>query len=113
MEQLAISLTSFFNNGENPNNEDLPLVMDVDSNHYKGPIWDKYHPMHVTIIPINRRCEPMCYTQEQIPLHITWVKTINYVQGYNAGPTTANQIPNAIERITVHLIETWQNIKTI
>jgi hypothetical protein len=52
-----------------------------------------------------KRCEPSCCTQKQIPLHISWAKTIYSVQGHNAGPTPTNQKPNAIPRISIHLGE--------
>jgi hypothetical protein len=86
----------------NPNNGYLPLVVVVDFKHYRGPIWGKQHPTQVPIIPIQKRCEQSWCTQKQIPLHIAWANTIHSVQGHNAGPTAANQAPNAIQIISVH-----------
>ena len=94
-----------FREGENPNNKDLPLVVVVDFKPYRAPVWDTQNLTHVPIVPVQRRCEPMCCTRKQIPLQIAWAKTIHSIQGHNAGPTAANQSPNAIQRIIVHLGE--------
>jgi hypothetical protein len=94
-----------FRQGENPNEGHLPTVVVVDLKHYRGPIWDKDNPTHVPIVPIQRRCEPMCFTRKKIQLQIAWAKTIHSLQGYNAGTTAKNQTPNAIQRIVIHLGE--------
>jgi hypothetical protein len=94
-----------FREGENPNEGHLPTVVVMDLKHYRGAIWDKDNPTHVPIVPIQRRCEPMCCTRKQRPLQIAWAKTINSLQGHNAGPTAKHQTPNAIQRIVIHLGE--------
>jgi hypothetical protein len=68
-------------------------------------IWDKEHPTHVPMVPIHKRCATSCRTRKQIPLHIAWAKTIHSVQGHTAGPAAANQTPNAIQIIIIHLGE--------
>jgi hypothetical protein len=92
-----------FRQGENPNEGHLPTVVFVDLKHYRRPIWDKDNPTHVPILPIQRRCEPMCCTRKQIPLKIAWAKTIHSLQGHNAGPTGKHQTPNAIQSIVIHI----------
>jgi hypothetical protein len=94
-----------FKQGENPNEGHLPTVVVVDLKHYRGTIWDKDNPTHVPIVPIQRRCEPMCCARKQIPLQIAWAKTIHSLQGHNTGPTTEHQTPNTIQRILIHLGE--------
>jgi hypothetical protein len=94
-----------FRQGENPNEGNLPTVVVVDLKHYRGPIWDKDNPTHVTIVPIKRWCEPMCCTRKQIPLHIAWAKTIHSLQGHNSGPTAKHKTPNDIQSIVIHLGE--------
>jgi hypothetical protein len=47
----------------------------------------------------------MCCTRKQIPLQIPCAKTINSLQGHNAGPTAKYKTPNAIQRIVIHLGE--------
>jgi hypothetical protein len=47
----------------------------------------------------------MCCTRKQIPLQIAWAKKIHSLQGDNVGPTEKHQIPNAIQRILIHLGE--------
>jgi hypothetical protein len=42
-------------------------------------------------------------TWKQIPLHIAWAKTVHSDQAHNTGPTPANQTPNAIQIISIHL----------
>jgi hypothetical protein len=94
-----------FRQGEHPNEGHLPTMVVVDLKHYRGPIWDNDNPTHVPIVPIKRRFEPMCCTRKKIPLQIAWAKTINSLQGHNAGPTAKHQTPNAIQRIVIHLGE--------
>jgi hypothetical protein len=79
------------------------LVVVVDFEHYQGPIYDKQHQTHVSIVPIKKRREPSCCTRKKIHLHIAWEKTIHSVQGHNAGPTVVHQTLNVIKRIVVHL----------
>jgi hypothetical protein len=94
-----------FGQGKNPNEGHLLTVVVVDLKHYSGPVWDEDNPTHVPIVPIQRRCKPMCCTRKHIPRQIAWAKTIHSLQGHNAGPTTKHQIPNAIQRIVIHLVE--------
>jgi hypothetical protein len=94
-----------FKKGENPDEGHLPTVVVVGMKHYRGSIWDEDNPTHVPIVPIQRRCKPMCCTRNQIPLQIAWVKTINSIKGHNAGPTAKHQTPNAIQRIVINLRE--------
>jgi hypothetical protein len=96
---IVTAVNIIFRQVENPNEGHLPTVVVVDLKHYRGPIWDKDNPTHVPIVPIQRRCEPMCCTRKQIPLQIAWAKTIHSLQGHNAGT------PNAIQRIVIHLGE--------
>jgi hypothetical protein len=94
-----------FKEGKNPNEGHLPTVVFVDMKHYRGPIWDEENPTHVPIMPIQRRCKPMCCTRRHIPLQIAWAKNIHSLQVRNASPTAKHQTPNAIQRILIHLGE--------
>jgi hypothetical protein len=49
---IGTVINIFFRQGENPNEVHLPTVVVVDLKHYRGPVWDKYNPTHVTILPI-------------------------------------------------------------
>jgi hypothetical protein len=102
---IGTVVDTIFRQRENPNEGHLPIVVFVDLKHYRGPIWDKDNPTHVPIVPIQRRCEPMCCTRKQIPLQIAWTKTTHSLQGYNASPTAKHQTPNAIQRIVIYLGE--------
>jgi hypothetical protein len=57
-----------FKQGENLNEGHLPTMVVMDLKHYRGPVWDEDNPTHVPLVPIQRRCEPMCCTRKQIPL---------------------------------------------
>jgi hypothetical protein len=70
-----------FREGEHPNEGHLLTVVIVDLKHNRGPIWDNDNPTHVPIVPIQRRCEPMCCKIKQIPLHIAWAKKIIHSRG--------------------------------
>jgi hypothetical protein len=104
---LGTIIDIIFREGENLNDGDLLLVVVVEFKHYRGPIWDKKHPTHVSLVPIKKRCEPSYCTwySENIPLHIAWAKTIHSIGRHNAGPNPANQTPNAIQIIIIHLGE--------
>jgi hypothetical protein len=105
--QLTLGTVSdiIFQERENPNNGNLPLVVVIDFKHYQRPIWDKQQITSDTCTyrSNKKRCEPNCCTWKQKPSHIIWTKTIRSAQGHNAGPTAVNQTPNAIQRIIVHL----------
>jgi hypothetical protein len=51
---LGTVVDIIFQEGENPNDGDLSLVVVVDFKHYRGPIWDKQHPTHVPIVLIKK-----------------------------------------------------------
>jgi hypothetical protein len=102
---ICTVLDIIFRQGENPNEGHLSTVVVVDLKHYRGPIWGKNSPTYVPIVPIQRRCKPMCCTRKQIPLHIAWAKTIHSIQGHNAGPTAKHLTPNVIQIIVIHLGE--------
>jgi hypothetical protein len=94
-----------FSTGKNPNEGHLPTVVVVDLKHYRGPVCDADNPTHVPSVPIQRRCEPMCSTINQIPLQIALAKTMHSLQGHNASPTAKHQTPNDIQRVLIHLGE--------
>jgi hypothetical protein len=100
---LGTVIDIIYKKGENPNNGDLPHVVVVDFKHYRGPIWDEDNPTHVPIVPVKRRCDPMCCSRQQIPLQLAWAKTVHSLQGHNAGPTGKNQTVNSIQRLVIHL----------
>ena len=52
---------------------------------YEGEIWDKDHPTHVPIFPVEKRCHYQCCSRKQIPLEICWAKSLHNFQGSEAG----------------------------
>jgi hypothetical protein len=103
--EIGTVVDIIFLEGKNTNEGHLPTVVVVDLKHYRGPVWDEENSTHVPIVPIQRRCEPMCCTRKQIPLQIASAKTIHSLQGHNPGPTAKHQTPNDIRRIVIHLGE--------
>jgi hypothetical protein len=78
---IGTGVDIIFRQGEHPNEGHLPTVVVVDLKHYRGPVWDNDNPTHVPIVPIQRRCEPMCCTRTQIPLQIAWAKKFIHSRG--------------------------------
>ena len=94
-----------FEDGESPNEGFLPKMVIVDFPQYNGPPWDRTHPTHVPIYPIERRCKGNCCTRIQIPLSVSWAKTIHTFQGQTVGFPTDTKGPFAVRRIIVDVGE--------
>ena len=76
-----------FAKNTSPNDGDLPLYVIVNFPLYKGPAWDKNNPKSIPIPPCETRCKHGCCTRTNIPLDLSFARTIHTFQGLQAGPT--------------------------
>ena len=90
-----------YQDGDNPNDKDLPLYVAVKFENYEGPIWDPQNPKTVPIPVIDIPCgkERQCCKLRTIPLVPAYATTIHKFQGQSAGPTRKGQRPNEVQRI--------------
>jgi len=75
--------------GESPLQGNLPIYVIVKFDEYVGPIWDEKNPCHVPIPPWTAPCEKFCCEIEQIPLQLSFARTLHRFQGVNVGPEHA------------------------
>jgi len=75
--------------GESPLQGNLPIYVIVKFDEYVGPIWDEKNPCHVPIPPWTAPCEKFCCQIEQIPLQLSFARTLHRFQGVNVGPEHA------------------------
>ena len=94
-----------FHTNESPNEGFLPKVVIVDFPQYCGPAWDPNYPTHVPILPLERNCKYNCCKRKQVPLAISWARTIHKQQGQTAGFTTPTKGPYAVKILIVDLGE--------
>ena len=66
---------------------DLPKVVFVQFQKYKGPAFLSSHPQIVPILPIERRIDCLCHQckRTRIPLRLGWGTTIHRCQGMTIG----------------------------
>ena len=91
-----------YNDGESPNNNDLPAYVLVEFSIYFGPVFDPKNKTLVPIVPFTVSCNKcQCCERTFIPLKLAFAKTSHTFQGQNAGPVAKGQPPNAVQRIIV------------
>jgi hypothetical protein len=102
---MGTVLDIVYNEGENPNEGDLPRYVLVRLPSYKGPAFLPNDPKVVPVIPISRSCDrkSRCCRQHYIPLKLCFAKTLHSYQGQNAGPTAPGQPQNPIQRLVIDL----------
>ena len=88
---------------QSPNNGDLPAYVLVDFKAYCGPVFLQDHPTTVPIAPISVKCEHNCCTRTQIPLALSFAKTIHTLQGLSVGPTKPGQRENSIKYLVASI----------
>ena len=84
---------------QSPENRDLPAFVLVDFQHYVGPAFIAKKPTYVPIAPITVRCDYGCCERTQIPLNLSFGKTMHTFQGMSVGPTPCDKPDNSIQCI--------------
>ena len=72
--------------GESPLQGNLPLYVIVKFDEYVGPIWDELNPSHVPIPPMVNLCDKFCCEMGQLPLQLSFARTLHRFQGVSVGP---------------------------
>ena len=72
--------------GESPLQGHLPIYVIVKMDEYVGPIWDEKNPCHVPIPPMKCPCEKFCCEMEQVPVQLSFARTLHRFQGVSVGP---------------------------
>ena len=83
-----------YREGQSPQTNDQPAYVLVNFPTYSGPAFIKEFPTYVPIPPIEIRCDYNCCTRKQIPLNLSFGKTVHTFQGSNVGPTRPGQPVN-------------------
>ena len=71
----------------------------VDFPQYRGPIFIENIPTIAPLVPIETRCDCQCCTRIQMPLKLSFGRTMHTFQGVNVGPTREGQPTNAIQAV--------------
>ena len=85
-----------FKQNKLPNLGHLPLYVLVNFNTYRGPAFISQKPTLVPIAPITVRCDKKCCSRSQIPLGLSFARTIHTLQGISVGPTKPGQPKNSV-----------------
>ena len=89
-----------FQEGQNPQTDDLPEYVIVDFPSYSGPPWIEDKPTLVPIPVVKIPCKKGCCEAHFIPLVLAFARTIHTFQGMEAGPS------KQIKRIVVDVGKT-------
>jgi hypothetical protein len=92
-----------YNKNESSHSGHLPRYVLVHFPNYTGPQFITDHANVIPIVPIQKSCFRYCCVRTYMPIQLCYAKTIHTFQGQSAGPVAANQQPNPVQRIVVHI----------
>ena len=91
-----------YGRGESPNTYHLPKYVLVRFESYTGPsLLPGFDPKLVAIAPIELKCQNFCCTRIQLPLQLSFGKTIHKLQGISIGPTPEGCPNNSADCIII------------